>query len=324
MSLLGAVLHRPIVLPSGRKDACSREDRRRETPAGETTPREADERHEPKDTPSSEPQKKILRFYHLAFDNLTSRTFSFKPAPKAAVGRIVKVASQLKPGLTVVAVQALFDESTTCGGMLEMPLSFQDTDGNGLTVRVHCHDKSLLRCDAIGAGQNLQISSAVARVPRLVAQPPLGYDAQLGIYAEARRDESTLVGRLAPGDAVVAAGEKRGRWMQISAPCEGWVIFETRDGSPCFAEEAFRQPHVRQTVTVQDSLRAIESCRQQLADAELSSLCHHDSRRRHIDSLVTSASSQRGRAQHEFSAKNAELERRRLLGRTGQSLAGVF
>lgn len=218
------------------------------------------------------------RLYEVVVRNLTGRHFELS-GPKrpslrrVAEGRLLRVAPALAaaadpapalphavgpalaPDLDRHAeptAQAAFNLCSARGDLLEFTLAYADGSGEGFTVRVHAHSHSPLRSDAVGVGQDLAITSTLEEVPRYVARPPQGYaETALGVYKAPARCEDMRVGELRPGDEVLAgSGPREGRWLRITAPFEGWVQAETRDGQLLLAELRGQRPHLRQVVVV--------------------------------------------------------------------------
>lgn len=218
------------------------------------------------------------RLYEVVVRNLTGRHFELngdrRPRDRrVAKGRLLSVAPSLPaaddpaPALPFTAASALapdpvkhapataqasFASDSTLGDVLEFTLAYSDTAGEGFTVRVHAHSCSPLRSDVVSVGQDLSVTSMVEEVPRLVARPPVGYaETALGVYKSATRSEDLRVGELRPGDEVLASGGPReGRWLRITAPHDGWVQAETRDGHPILAELEGHRRHLRQVIVV--------------------------------------------------------------------------
>lgn len=206
------------------------------------------------------------RLYELVIHNYTDLHFKltgptlplFRKVPQ---GRLVHLQPTLCPGETLTTgteataiAQALFGASTPSAkeDALEFTLSFMNaTSEQGFTVRVHAHDRSPLRSDAIPSGQGLDVTSILQSVPRLLSRPPLGYaETTLGVYRKPERDEAGRVGTLSEGAEVMGGAEAhKGRWMRISSPLEGWIQARTRDGRDLL-EAAPGQPNLRQVVSI--------------------------------------------------------------------------
>lgn len=199
---------------------------------------------------SSQGPSRPVRWYQLSIQNETTSSFGLCTAPKKPKhGQLRGVVASVTPGRTWIVATAAFGFSETCGDVLEFPLSFSDAEGRGFTVRVHCHDKSPLRSDALSAHQALGTHVELEEVPNLVARPPVGYEDSLGIYSTPGREEKNRLGSFKVGDQILV-GASQGRWRQVTAPTEGWVLFETRDGVPLFQELPGAAAHIRQTVTL--------------------------------------------------------------------------
>eukprot|EP00927_Polykrikos_kofoidii_P048488 TRINITY_DN42760_c0_g1_i1.p1 TRINITY_DN42760_c0_g1~~TRINITY_DN42760_c0_g1_i1.p1 ORF type:complete len:503 (-),score=62.07 TRINITY_DN42760_c0_g1_i1:155-1576(-) len=242
------------------------------------------------------------RLYDLVVYNLTPRTFTLTGASdprcrRVPQGRLLRVATSIPSSVTPAVAcaptlapalapltsrqsppvaQAAFHQNATLGDLLEFTLSFVEAAGEGFTVRVHAHARSPLRSDAAPSGQDLDVSSTIEEVGRLVAQPPLGYErTAMGVYSSPELVKGTRLGELTPGAEVFSAerGGIGGRWLRITAPLEGWVMASTRDGTQLFSplsaavDEAAHsskalssclwRPHIRQVIILRP--RAIES-----------------------------------------------------------------
>lgn len=270
--------------------------------------------------PSAEKSARFNRWYQLTVKNLSGIAFGLSAPPRAArLGRVLQVAPSLSAGTTWVAVSAVFGKSATCGDVLEFALSFSDAESRGFTVRVHGHDRSPLESDAITSNPGLDVVSELEHIPRYVARPPQGYETSLGVYASPARDEGSRIGALKAGDEVFLGGLKEGRWAQLTAPMEGWVMWETRSGVSCFAEEP--GSHLRQRVTLKLASSSEPASQGGEAGRALGwtgpSAEDRDSER--------TAWTARYQAQKEIDRKNSEMEGQRLLGqRTREVLTGVL
>ncbi|CAE8734014.1 unnamed protein product, partial [Polarella glacialis] len=218
-----------------------------------------------------------LRFYEVVVRNLTARRFELQgsklPAIRNAVeGRFTRLTGELSPEGThaglprsvgpVVApdpeshpsptAQATFSSCAVLGDLLEFTVSYHDGKGEGFTVRVHAHSNSPLRSGVCANALELDVTSATQEVPRLVARPPTGYaETALGVYSSPGRVEALKVGELKPETEVLAGiGPRQGRWLKITAPLEGWIQAETRDGRAIVHELKGQRPNLRQVVTL--------------------------------------------------------------------------
>lgn len=297
------------------------------------------------------------RLYEVVVRNLTSRSFKLQgPAllslRRIAEGRMLYVQATLEAAANPVAAlprtvgpalapdrepgapstaQASFSSSALRGDALEFALSYADGTGEGFTVRVHAHNKSPLRSDVVAAGQELDISSVVEEVPRLVVSPPLGYaDTALGVYGAPARCETDRVGKLNVGDEVFAgSGPREGRWLRIVWPLQGWVQAETRDGRPLLLQllpTMGGRPHLRQVVILRPRHGRLHTP----AATRAASLGRPPSRPQEAEAEDAARAAERALSSAKaaegarFERDSVSLERTAFVGRHRSTLRGVF
>eukprot|EP00930_Biecheleria_cincta_P082810 TRINITY_DN7245_c0_g1_i2.p1 TRINITY_DN7245_c0_g1~~TRINITY_DN7245_c0_g1_i2.p1 ORF type:complete len:342 (+),score=70.75 TRINITY_DN7245_c0_g1_i2:48-1073(+) len=211
-------------------------------------------------------QQQQQRFFEVTVRNLSGRSLRLQGStlpsvrktaagPQAATAAPRCVAPALVPDPDAhppPTAQARFTSDAKLGDLLEFTLSYLDDRGEGLTVRAHAHATSSMRSSCQVHGQDLEVSSVIEEVPRMVARPPLGYaETALGVYAKPGRCAALQLGELRPGDEVLrGAGPRDGRWMKITWPMQGWIQAETRDGRPLFEELLCLRPNLRMVITL--------------------------------------------------------------------------
>eukprot|EP00401_Gymnodinium_catenatum_P066560 CAMPEP_0117559196 /NCGR_PEP_ID=MMETSP0784-20121206/53233_1 /TAXON_ID=39447 /ORGANISM="" /LENGTH=351 /DNA_ID=CAMNT_0005356561 /DNA_START=8 /DNA_END=1060 /DNA_ORIENTATION=+ len=239
----------------------------------------------PAPTQAARESAKGGRLYEVLVRNLTGRRFKLNgPAcvsqRKVPEGRLLSAETSLAPALAPVealphtigivlapdpeqhaspTAQAAFSPApASCPAQgIEFTLAYTDGTGEGFTIRACAH--AHYRADVLTVGQELSVASCLEEVPRLVAKPPPGYsETALGVYSSPGRCEAMRIGELRPDDEVLAgSGPRQGRWLRITAPCEGWVQAETRSGVPLLVTVPHLRPHLRQIVTVRPRYKAI-------------------------------------------------------------------
>lgn len=232
------------------------------------------------------------RFYEVWVTNRTSRHFGlfgeWRPRLRQTVkGRFTQLAPEIPggkvscprtPSTSSSAGQALrVAQATFCDRIpgtdaLEFNMSFISEGGQGFTIRVHAHSCSAMRSDAIAEGEELQVSSAWEEVPRYRVSPPSICDEKcLGVYASPGLCDAERVGKLVPGEEVVAtSGAPPERWLEISHPLQGWILAELRDGRPLIERLHLERPHMRQVITVQPSALCSKDQHREVHTARLS------------------------------------------------------
>jgi len=268
---------------------------------------------------------KPVRWYQLTIQNETSSSFRLATVPKIPKhGRLAAVIPSVPPGVTWVVATATFKSTgqNACDDMLEFPLAFSDADGRAFTVRVHCHDHSPLRSDAISASQALQVDGELEEIPRLIARPPMAFEDSLGIYSTPQKIEENRLGSLKNGDYALF-GPRKGRWAQLTAPVQGWVLFESREGVPFFVNEEPGSMHIRQTITLKTLSGGKPIARTEYKEPpvkpKVTSITEQD-RLAEMKAHVA-----RQQVQQAMGKRNAELEGQKLLGaRKRQQWMGVL
>jgi len=218
-----------------------------------------------------------VRFYEVVVRNYSHRPLSLQGAKEPALrrsvaGRFLKIQSQLpaEPGAVDAyrektlelgliqdpqehrspTIQATFD-SGVAGDLLEFSATYLAGGcGIGLSIEAHANSCSSMQSFVKVHGEELEVLSVMEDVPRLRVGPPAAYiNTTLGVYSGPGACDA--VGKLSPGDEVMAGiGPRRGRWIKITYPVEGWVQAETRDGQAVLHEVLGTRPNLRQVVTL--------------------------------------------------------------------------